>query len=166
VAASSFIYDHAKGGWGMLSAPSLCYWSSTTASFYITLVSNNYVPDEAHRYMSALSGAELSSTTGASFLPGSGGTMRISLTGRILNINTTSHQAEFRANTITWSGLTAGTAHAFVVFQYATSGSTQASDATAILVCYNSLGGFPITTNGTNLTLSVTDAGLFAGVDF
>ena len=149
----------------MLSAPSLCYWSSTTASFYITLVSNNYVPDEAHRYMSALSGAELSST---SHTGGCGGTMRISLTGRILNINVTSHQAEFRANTITWSGLaaSAGTAHAFAVFQYATSGATQASDATAILVCYNSLGGFPITANGTNLTLSVTDAGLFAGVDF
>ena len=113
--------------------------------------------------MSALSGAELSST---SFTAGSGGTMRLSLTGRILSINTTSHQAEFQANTITWSGLSAGTAHAFVVFQYATSGATQASDATAILVCYNSLGGFPITTNGTNLTLSVTSAGLFAGVDF
>ncbi|HEY5867087.1 MAG TPA: hypothetical protein VI542_16315 [Candidatus Tectomicrobia bacterium] len=157
MAASSFIYDHAKGGWGMISAPSLCYWSSTTASFYITLLSNNYVPDEAHRYASAFSGAELSSI---SFTGGCGGTMRISLTGRILSINVTSHQAEFQANTITWSGLEAGTAHAFVVLQAGT------SDGLAPIVCYNSLGGFPIATNGTNLTLSVTSAGLFAGVDF
>ena len=163
MAASSFIYDHAKGGWGMISQPSLCYWSSTTASFYITLLSNNYVPDQAHRYASAFSGAELSST---SFTGGSGGTMRISLTGRILNINVTSHQAEFQANTITWSGLSAGTAHAFVVMQYSTSGATQGSDGNSPLVCYNSLGGFPIATNGTNLTLSVTSTGLFAGVDF
>ena len=158
MALSSFIYDHAKGGWGMLSTPNLCYWSSTTASFYIVLVSNNYVPNEAHVYASAISGAEVSDPD--SFTSGYGGTARISLTGRILNINTTSHQAEFQANTITWSAIDAGTAHAFVILQQT------GSNGTSPLVAYNSLGGFPITTNGTNLTLSVTSAGLFAGVDF
>lgn len=156
--ASSFIYDHAKGGWGMLSAPSLCYWSSTTASFYIVLVSNNYVPNPAHVYASAISGSEVSDPT--SFTSGYAGTARISLTGRILSINVTSHQAEFQANTITWSAISAGTAHAFVVLQQTT------SNGLSPLVCYNSLGGFPITTNGTNLTLSVTSAGLFAGIEY
>lgn len=165
MAASSFIYDYAKAMGMSTSGPSICYWSSTTASFYITLVSNNYTPNETHVYASAFSGAELGSA-GGSFTPGCGGTIRISLTGRILNINTTSHQVEFQANTITWSGISTGTAHAFIVFHYATSGATQGSDASAVLICYNSLGGFPITTNGTNLTLSVTSAGLFAGVDF
>lgn len=153
MAASSFIYDSAKGGHGI---GTLCYWSSTTASYYITLVSNNYTPDEAHSYASAFSGAELSST---SFTGGYNGTMRISLTGRILNINNTSHQAEFQCNTVTWSGLSAGTAHAFVVVQQTT------SDGLSRLVTYNSLGGFPITTNGTNFTLSFTSAGIMDAVD-
>jgi hypothetical protein len=158
MAASSFLYNSAKGGWGMLSQPSLCYWSSTTASFYITLVSNGYIPSESHVYASAFSGNELSEVT--SFTAGFNGTIRISLTGRILNINNTSNQAEFQCNGVTWSAINAGTAHAFIVLQQAT------NDANSPLVCYNSLGGFPITTNDTNLTLSVTSAGLFAGIDF
>ena len=71
----------------------LCYWSSTTASFYITLVSTNYVPALSHIYASAFSGAELSST---SFTAGYGGTMRISLPARVLSINQTSNQDEFQ----------------------------------------------------------------------
>lgn len=153
MASSSFIYDNAKGGWANAN---LCYWSSTTASFYITLVSNNYVPDEAHVFASAFSGAELSSIT---FTAGFNGTMRISLTGRLLNINTTSHQAEFQLATVTWNGLNAGTAHAFVVLQQTT------NDANSRLVTYNSLGGFPITTNGTNFTLSFTSAGVMDAID-
>ncbi len=161
MAASSFIYDYAKSMAMSVSGPSLCYWSSTTASYYITLVSNNYVPNEANVYASAFSGAELSST---SFTAGFCGTMRISLTGRTLNINNTSHQVEFGAATITWSGISAGAAHAFIVLQQATTSAL--SDANSPVICYNSLGGFPITTNGTNLTLSITSAGIFAGIDF
>lgn len=162
MAASSFIYNTAKA-MGMVQSAvvgttvNLCYWSSTNASYYFTLVSNNYVPNESHIYASAFSGAELSST---SFTGGCGGTIRLSITGRILNINQTSNQVEFQANGVTWSGLSAGTAHAFIVFQAGT------SDGLAPLVCLNSLGGFPITTNGTNLTFSVTSAGIFAGIDF
>jgi hypothetical protein len=153
MAASSFIYDSFKGG---LAIGTYCYWSSTTASYYILLVSNNYVPDESHSYASAFSGAELSST---SFTAGFNGTGRISLTGRVLTINNTSHQAEFNCNTVTWSGLSAGVAHAFVVIQQTT------SDGLSRLVTYNSLGGFPITTNGTNFTLSFTSAGIMDAVD-
>ncbi len=157
MAASSFIYNHAKQMGMSLSGPSLCYWSSTTASYYITLVSNGYTPSENHVYASAFSGNELSSP---SFTGGYNGTMRISLTGRVLNVNTTSSQVEFQANGVTWSGLSAGTAHAFIILQQA------GSDGLSPLVAYNSLGGFPLTTNGTNLTLSVTSAGIFAGIDY
>jgi hypothetical protein len=154
MAASSFIYNHAKafidGGSGF------CNWSSTTASFYITLVSNNYVPAETHIFASAFSGAELSST---SFTGGYNGTMRISLTGRILNVNQTSNQAEFQCNTVVWSGISAGTAHAFVIIHQNT------ADASSTLVTYNSLGGFPITTNATNLTISFTSQGAFTLID-
>lgn len=154
MAASSFIYNTAKSGW---ANGALCLWSSTTASYYITLLSNNYVPAETHVYASAFSGAELSST---SFTGGFSGTMRISLTSRVLNTNQTSNQSEFQAATVTWSGLSAGVAHAFAVVQQS------GADARSEIVMYNSLGGFPITTNGTNLTISFTSAGALALVDF
>lgn len=161
---SSFLYDHAKAGLGISTLISgvnvnTSVWSSTNAgaSFFWTLVSNNYVPSESHVYASAFSGAELSS---ASFTAGFSGTMRLPVSNRVVNINTTSHQAEFQANSATWSGISAGTAHAFIILQQVT------SDGNSILVTYNSLAGFPITTNGTNLTLAPTSAGIFAGVDY
>ena len=154
--ASSFIYNYAKsflnGGSGF------CAWSSTTASFYVTLVSNNYVPNEDDRFASVFSGAELGA---ASFTSGFGGTIRLSLTGRVLNTNLVSNQAEFQANTLTWSGIAAanGVAHAFVALHQNT------SNGNSELVTYNSLGGFPITPNGTNLTLSFTSAGVVTLID-
>ncbi len=141
-------YNTGKAGFG---AGTLCYWSSTTASYYGTLVSTNYVPAESHVYASAFSGAELSS---ASFTGGYNGTVRISLTSRILNINQVSNQAEFQAGTLVWSGLSAGTAAALVIFQQS------GSDALSPLVAYTCAGGFPILTNNTNLTLSFTSAGV------
>ena len=163
MAASSFIYNASKT-MGMIltntaTQNNLCYWSSTTASYYITLLSNNYVPAETHIYASAFSGAECGA---ASFTSGFNGTMRISLTGRILNVNQTSNQVEFQCSQVSWAGIAAanGTAHAFVIVQQS------GSDALSPLITYNSLGGFPITFNGTTLTLSLPSAGIFAGVDF
>lgn len=159
MAASSFVYNHAKAWGATISGVNLSYWSSTTASFYITLVSNNYTPNENNVYASAISGAELGA---ASFTSGYSGTIRISITGRILNVNTTSNQMEFQANSVTWSGIAAanGVAHAYVILQQS------GTDAKSELIAYNSLGGFPITPNGTNLTISFTSAGVFNFQDY
>ena len=104
-------YNTGKAGF---ATGALCLWSSTTASFYATLVRASYVPAESHVYASAFSGSELSSI---SFTAGFNGTGRISLTGRILNTNQTSNQAEFQATGLTWSGLSAGTEAALIVLQ-------------------------------------------------
>ena len=162
---SSFLYDGVKCGVGVaciVSGQSVntCLWSSTAAaaSFYWTLLSNNYTPAENHVFASAFSGAELSHTV--SFTTGFNGTIRKAVAARILNINTVSHQAEFQADSATWSSITAGTAHAFALIMQFT------SDGNSPIITYNSLAGFPITTNGTNLTLAPTSAGIFAGVDY
>ena len=163
-AVSSFLYDGIKGGLGISSLISgvninTSVWSSTGAacSFIWTLVTGSYVPAENHVYLSAFSGSELSST---SFTGGHAGTIRLPVAARVLNYNTTSHQAEFQANSVTWSGISAGVAAAFII------GQAFASDGNSVLITYNSLAGFPIATNGTNLTLAPTSAGIFAGVDF
>lgn len=170
-AVSSFLYDGIKAGLGVSATISgvvilTGQWSGantlTTSgtSYYWTLVSNNYVPAENHVYLSSLSGAFLSSASFTAPSLTALGTLPLAVAARVLNFNTTSHQAEFQADSATWSGISAGTAHAFVVFAW--SGNT----ASSVLVTYNSLAGFPITTNGTNLTLAPTSAGIFAGVDF
>ena len=163
-AVSSFVYDLAKGGLGisvLISGVNIntSVWSSTAAgaSFVWTLVTGSYIPNEAHVYFSAFSGSELSS---ASYTGGHGGSIRLPVANRVLNMNTTSHQAEFQANSVTWSGISAGTAAAFII------GQVFASDGNSVLISLNSLAGFPIATNGTNLTLAPTSAGIFAGIDF
>lgn len=157
MAASSFIYDNAKGN--VNGGSGFCLWSSTTASFYITLVSATYVPNEAHVFASAFSGQELGAV---SFTSGYNGTIRISLTSRLLNINNTNHTAEFRAALVSWAGIAAanGTAGAFIVLHQ------NGSDGTSPLVTFNSLGGFPVTLTGTDLAISFPTSGVFTLIDF
>jgi hypothetical protein len=170
---SSFIYDAIKPGLGVSATISgvtilTGQWSGTNAlttsgtSYYWVLISNNYVPAENHVYLSAWSGAICSGTSYTAPSLTALGTLAQAVGARVLNINTTSHQAEYQADSTTWTGIgaTQGTAHAFGIFQW--SGNC----ASAILVTYNSLAGFPVTFNGTNLTLAPTSAGVFAGTDY
>lgn len=137
-----------KAGW---MTGSLCLWSSTTASFYATLTTGSYVPAESHVYASAFSGSELSSI---SFTAGYNGTMRLSLTGRIVNTNNVSNQVELQAASLLWSGLSAGTAVGLIILQQT------GSDGTSPIIGYTCAGGLPVVTNGTNLSISFTSAGV------
>ena len=150
--ASSFVSDIAKGLFGTGDN-----WSTvSTGVYYVTLLSNNYVPNQAHSYASNFSGAELSST---SFTAGFNGTVRLSLVGRTVFSNTTSHQAEFRATAAVWSAISAGVAHAFCVVKQA------GSDGLSPIIAYVSTGGFPITTNGGDLTVSFANSWVFLMAD-
>ena len=151
--ASSFVFDRAKGG---LNDGLIGEWSAAGGSFNYTLVNASYVPNEAHSMMSQLSGFELSS---ASHTGGYNGTVRVSMTGRSVFINITSHQAEFRASAVCYTGLSAGTAVAGVVLKQA------GSDGNSPLVTYVSTGGWPVVTNGGNLTISFYASGVFALID-
>ena len=145
--SSSFIYDLAQAGW---ANGALCLWSSVTASYYVTLLTPSYVPNGAHSYASNFSGSEVA----GGFSAGYNGSIRISLTGRTLVSNTVSHQAEFGASQVSWVSLTA-TVAAWCVVQQA------GSDGLSPLICYNSLGGFPLTMSGATLVLSFANSGLF-----
>ena len=157
MAASSFIYNLAKGF--VNGGSGFCNWSSVTGSYYITLVSNGYVPNEDDVYASAFSGNELGA---ASFTSGYGGTIRISMTARVLNVNLTNNTAEYQAALVSWPGIAAanGTAHAFVVVHQ------NGSNGNTTLVTYNSLGGFPVTLTGTDLAISFPTSGVFTLIDF
>ena len=147
--ASSFLFDRAKSGFG---DGLLGDWSAAGGSFYYTLVNASYVPNEAHSMMSQLSGFELSS---ARHTGGYNGTIRVSMTGRSVFTNITSHQAEFRASAVCYTGLSAGTAVAGVVLKQA------GSDGNSPLVAYVSTGGYPLVTNNGNVTISFYNSGVF-----
>ena len=147
MALSSFVYDAAQIGWG---TGLLCYWSSPTASYYVTLLTPSYVPNGGHSVASNFSGSEVA----GGFTNGYGGSIRISLTGRTLISNTVSHQGEYGASQVSWVSLTA-TVAAWCVLQQA------GSDGLSPLVVYNSLGGFPLTMSGATLVLSFANSGLF-----
>ena len=151
--ASSYLYATAHAGF----APALLgACSAAGASFYLTLVNASYVPVEGHSYMSNVSGFELSS---ASHTGGYNGTIRVSMTGRTVFSNTTSHQAEFRASAVSYVGLSAGTAVAYIIVKQA------GSDGVSPLVAYCSLGGFPVLTNNGNVTVSFVASGVFQLTD-
>lgn len=154
--SSSFIYNTAKTGWAG-GVANLCYWSSTTASFYATLVTASYAIAESHIYASAFSGSEVSTAT---FTAGYNGTIRISLTSRILNANQTSNTAEFQCATLSWASLASATGAALVVIQQA------GSDGLSPLIGINVSNGFPISFNGTAFVISFTSAGIFGYIDF
>ena len=147
--ASSFIFDRAKAG---MNDGLLGDWSAAGGSFYYTLVNASYVPNEAHSMMSQLSGYELSST---SHTGGYNGTVRVSMTGRSVFVNIISHMAEFRSSAVCYTGISAGTAVAGVVLKQA------GSDGNSPLVAYVSTGGYPVTTNLGNLTISFYASGVF-----
>lgn len=147
--ASSFVYIGAMTNFGT----GVENWSNANGnSYFITLVSNNYVPSPGHSMASNFSGAELSS---ASFTAGFNGTIRISVTGRSVFSNTTSNQVEFRCADVSWQSANVGVAHAFIILAQRT------NDANSPLIAYVSTGGFPITTNGGNFVISFANSGVF-----
>ena len=145
-----------NSGKSLFVAGFTCYWSSTTASFYATLVRASYIPSESHVYASAFSGSELSST---SFTAGYNGTQRISLTVRTVTINNVSNIVQLSCADLSWAGISAGTAGTLVIF------AQSGSDALSPLIGFTCAGGLPVTTNGTNLTISFGSAGILSVTD-
>jgi hypothetical protein len=156
--ASSFLYTIFKTNYG-LSLFSGARWDDVAASYYITLLTNGYTPNEGHPYASAWSGFELSGGTFSGGYAPPSGSIRIPLSGRTVFSNTTSFQAEFRASNLQWSGISAGTAVAYGITLQA------GSNGNSPLVVYCSLGGFPIITVSGNVPLSFANSGVFVLTD-
>lgn len=91
------------------------------------LVDDSYVADRDHVFADAFSGAELS---GTGYAGGFGGAGRKTLASKALTVDNTNNRVTFGAANPTWTGITAGDAHAVVVIKEAT------SDSDSILIAY------------------------------
>lgn len=83
------------------------------------------------------------------------GYCRITLAGRTIVEDDANDRAEYDADDVTWPGLNAGTADAALIIKESAIGDTQ-----SILIMQVNTGGFPITTNGGDLTIQFNAEGI------
>ena len=147
----SLIYDYAK--FAGFASGTVYAWIST--SILATLVSNNYTPSPGDRYASALSGAELSGGTWSGSFTGN---LRQLLLVRTENNNTTSDQTEYNAQSLTWSGISAGTVYGIAILAHSNAANVAFSAGNVPLLAF--LSTTATVTNSGSFTASWANSGL------
>lgn len=117
-------------------------WAS--ADLRLLLVDAGYTFDKDHDFVDDVVADELSGT----------GYVRKTLAGEATSLDNVNDRAEGDADDVSWTGINAGTAKAAIIYVQVT------NDADSYLVCYIDTGGFPITTNGGDLTVQFNAEGV------
>lgn len=130
----------------------------TSDTIKVMLVTSSYVADKDNDFVDE-GGAndpvdhELS---GTGYVAGYGGAGRKTLSNKAFETDDTNDRGEFDDTVdVTWSSINAGTAAAAIIFRAGT-----ADDTDALLIAYIDSGGFPIVTNGGDLTISWNAEGI------
>jgi len=109
--------------------------------------------DDSFLYPSIAGGQELS---GTNYAGGYGGSGRKTLSSKVITRDDVNDRAEFSAAPVTWTAINAGTAAAAVIIRE----RSLTGDTMSELIAYINTGGFPITTNGGDLTLTWNAEGI------
>lgn len=118
-----------------------------TATVKAMLVTSGYTFDDTDSVVNDV-------TPGSNELSGAGYS-RLTLGSKAVSPDTGAGRTYFQAGNLSWTGINAGTADA-VILEVDTG-----DDATSTLVCYIDDGGFPVLTNGGNLSVTWAAAGIF-----
>ncbi len=121
---------------------------SATGDIRLLLVTSAYTPNADHDFID-LGGsdavtAELSGT----------GYVRKALASEAFAEDDANDRAEWDADDVVFTGITAGTAAAFVIYDHT------GVDTTSVIIAYVDTGGFPIVTNGGDLTITFNAEGI------
>ena len=128
-----------------------------TNTIKIMLVTASYVANKNDQFVDE-AGAndpidhELSGTGYAAGFAGSG---RKTLATKAVTKDDPNDRAEWDADNITWTGINAGTAAAAIMYFHNT------ADTDSVLIAYIDSGGFPIVTNGGDLSINWNVEGIF-----
>lgn len=120
------------------------------------LVTSSYTPNSDNDFVDD-GGAndpidhELSGTNYAAGFAGSG---RKTLGSITIVEDDGNDRAEFSAANLTWTGIDAGTAAGVIIYRHLT------SDALSTLIAFIDTGGFPVVTNGGDLTITWNAEGI------
>jgi len=82
------------------------------------------------------------------------GYARVALANEAVAADNANDRGEFDADDAAWTGIDAGTAQAALVFRHVT------NDTDSVPIAYIDTGGFPIVTNGGNLTIQWNAEGI------
>ncbi len=92
--------------------------------------------------------------SGTGYVAGFGGSGRLLLASKTIVVDKPNDRAEFDAADITWSGINAGTAAQATILKEVT------NDTLSITIANVDSGGFPIVTNGGDLTIQWNAEGI------
>ncbi len=126
-----------------------------TDTIKVLLVGSTYssTADDSFVNPSIAGGQELS---GTGYAGGYGGSGRKTLSSKVITRDDVNDRAEFSAAPVTWTAINAGTAAGAVIIRE----RSLTGDTMSELIAYINTGGFPITTNGGDLTLTWNAEGI------
>lgn len=116
----------------------------------IMLVDNTYTANADHDFVSQ-TGLEAAELSGTGYARQTLGTIGVSE-------DDANDRGEFTAANVTWSGINAGTAEAAIIYKQV--GGDDSTPANDVLIAYIDTGGFPVTTNGGDLTIQWNAEGI------
>ncbi len=117
----------------------------------VMLVTATYTPNADDLFANTPATNEISGTGYAAGFAGSG---RKTLASKVFTADLVNDRAEFDVADIVWTAINAGTPAAFVIYKHLT------SDVLSRLIAYVDTGGFPIVTNGGDLTIQINAEGI------
>lgn len=94
--------------------------------------------------------------SGTGYVAGHGNSGRKTLASKTITVDKTNDRVTFDAADVSWPGINAGTAAQAEIHKEGTSDDTDAR-----LICHVDSGGFPETTNGTDLDITWNAGGIF-----
>lgn len=117
----------------------------TSATIKAMLVTAAYVANADHDFVS--DGPAANELSGTGYVAGYGGAGRKALSGKTVAEDDANDRGYWDANDLSWLAINAGTAAALILFVEG------AADASSTLIAYINTGGFPIVTNGGDMSV-------------
>jgi len=125
-----------------------------TDTIKVMLVGSTYTANMDHDYVNP--SAYQMELGGTGYTGGYGGSGRKTLASKVVTEDDTNDRAEFSAAPVTWTAINAGTAAVCVIIrERALTGDTMSE-----LIAYIDSGGFPVVTNGGDLTITWNAEGI------
>lgn len=130
----------------------------TSDTIKVMLVTSSYVANADHLYVDEAGANDPidHELTGTGYVAGHGNSGRKTLANKSFSTDTANDRGEFD-NTVdtVWSSINAGTAAAAIIHREGTT-----DDTDALLIAYIDSGGFPVVTNGGDLTVAWNAEGI------
>lgn len=123
----------------------------------VMLCTSSYVADRDNDFIEeGVNDANEHELTGTGYTAGFGGSGRKTLGSKTITVDKANDRTEFDAADVVWTAISAGTASQALVVKEIT------NDLASVLIAHIDTGGFPIVTNGGDLTIAWNAEGIFS----